>query len=849
MSRIYFNDNWKFKEQFQPEMTELSYDTEGLETVRLPHTCKEVPFHYFDEARYQMISGYRLELRAPVEWQNKSVVMTFEGVAHSAEVYLNGEKAGEHHCGYTAFSIDLTDKLKFGENNILCVRVNSREDQNIPPFGFVIDYMTFGGIYRDVYVDVREKEYLSDVFVKTHLPSGIGEKEGEEARYPAKIVSLVSIHSDQIRGTKKEPLYIRQYLTKKKGEFGKNDIRSLEEQAVSDEILQENEEISLGETLIAGEEIEIEESVDQVLLWELSNPCLYELKTELVRGGEVIDVRFDTFGFRRAEFKPDGFYLNERKVKLRGLNRHQSYPYVGYAMPESMQKYDAEILKRELGVNAVRTSHYPQSQHFVDRCDELGLLVFMEIPGWQHIGDEEWKNQAVQNVRDMIMQYRNHASIILWGVRINESADDDVFYKRTNQAAHELDDTRPTGGVRAHKNSHLLEDVYTYNDFSHDGKTPGCEPKKKVTSDRKKPYLITEYNGHMYPTKMFDTEEHRRAHAIRHATVLDAVAAEPDIAGSFGWCMFDYNTHKDFGSGDRICYHGVCDMFRNPKLAAEVYASEGSEAPVLSLSSSMDIGEHPGCNRGITYIFSNADSVRMYKNDAFIKEYTRADSPFPNLKHGPIVIDDFIGEELHKKESFSKAQADAVKYALNYTALHGYGHYPPKIIGIALKCLLVYHMKPTDAVRLYNQYVGDWGGSSTVYRFEAIKDGRIVGTLVKKPMTEMHMDVTVSHRELLEHHSYDVAEVRICMRDENENQLFFADDPVSVKTEGPIAVIGPKTIPVRGGMTGLYVKSMGLEGEAKLFLHCGGAEPVEIPFVVTIDNCGTHNYVEFHCEK
>ena len=119
-----------------------------------------------------------------------------------------------------------------------------------------------------------------------------------------------------------------------------------------------------------------------------------------------------------------------------------------------------------------------------------------------------------------------------------------------------------------------------------------------------------------------------------------------------------------------------------------------------------------------------------------------------------------------------------------------------------------------------------------MYRFEAIKDGRIVNTLVKKPMTEMHMDVTVSHRELLEHHSYDVAEVRICMRDENENQLFFADDPVSVKTEGPIAVIGPKTIPVRGGMTGIYVKSLGLEGEAKLFLHCGEAEPVEISFTV-----------------
>ena len=90
-----------------------------------------------------------------------------------------------------------------------------------------------------------------------------------------------------------------------------------------------------------------------------------------------------------------------------------------------MQKMDADILKYELGVNAVRTSHYPQSHYFLDRCDEIGLLVFTEIPGWQHIGDAQWKNQAVENVRDMIKQYRNHTSIIIWGVRINESQDDD----------------------------------------------------------------------------------------------------------------------------------------------------------------------------------------------------------------------------------------------------------------------------------------------------------------------------------------------------------------------------------------------------------------------------------------
>ena len=117
---------------------------------------------------------------------------------------------------------------------------------------------------------------------------------------------------------------------------------------------------------------------------------------------------------------------------------------------------------------------------------KIGLLVFTEIPGWQHIGDAAWKDQAVENVRDMVKQYRNHTSIILWGVRINESQDDDAFYRRTNAAAHEFDDSRPTGGVRANRKSSLLEDVYTYNDFVHDGKAKGCEPKKNVTSDNGK---------------------------------------------------------------------------------------------------------------------------------------------------------------------------------------------------------------------------------------------------------------------------------------------------------------------------------------------------------------------------
>ncbi|MBO6089932.1 MAG: glycoside hydrolase family 2 protein, partial [Lachnospiraceae bacterium] len=586
-------------------------------------------------------------------------------------------------------------------------------------------------------------------------------------------------------------------------------------------ILVSGEEKSLGEAEFYPDEGK-EECVktykfDNPALWDTVHPNLYILRSVLKDAtGKIVDENKVRFGFRSAVFKADGFYLNGEKFKIRGLNRHQSYPYVGYAMPKNAQANDAKILKEELGLNAVRTSHYPQSHYFLDACDEIGLLVFTEIPGWQHIGDAAWKDIAVENVREMVLQYRNHTSIILWGVRINESVDDDEFYKRTNEVAHALDPTRQTGGVRCYKKSNLLEDVYTYNDFIHSGGNQGCDKKSSVTTDMNKGYFISEYMGHMFPTKAFDWEEHRLEDAIRHARVLNDVSANDDIAGSFGWCMFDYNTHKDFGSGDRICYHGVTDMFRNPKMAAYVYAEMQDENPVLEISSSMDIGEHPGCNRNETYIFTNADSVKMYKNDNFIKEYVHENRQFKSLYHPPIKVDDYIGDVLEREEKMSPAQAKDVKDILNEVAKFGLYKMTTSAKLKAAKLMLFRHMKMDDEVQLYNKYVGDWGGSATTYRFEAIKDGKVVKEIRKAPMTKVNFEIKADHTELKEDNTYDVACIRIKAVDENGNVLNYYNDPVILSTEGEAAVIGPKAVSLSGGMGGTYVKSLGKAGSAKL---------------------------------
>ena len=350
--KIDINNDWLWSSEFKEEMTMPSYAGEKeMENVRIPHTVKVTPLNYFDAEVYQMVSCYRKSIDVPSDWEGKKVFITFDAVAHEAEVFINGTSVIKHSCGYTAFTADITSYLKFGGKNVIAVKCDSRESLNVPPFGFVIDYMTYGGIYREVRLDVKEKDHIKDVFVF----AGADKK--------------VRIKTDVV---------------------GDGELVALITNAGS------------GEVLFAAPCEKIAEiNVPDAELWTLDNPNLYEL-TMTLRNGEKEDTFTTRFGFRDAVFKTDGFYLNGEKIKLRGLNRHQCWPYVGYAMPKSMQQMDADILKNELGLNAVRTSHYPQSHHFIDRCDELGLLVFTEIPGWQNIGEStrvRWSHSTAITLR------------------------------------------------------------------------------------------------------------------------------------------------------------------------------------------------------------------------------------------------------------------------------------------------------------------------------------------------------------------------------------------------------------------------------------------------------------------
>ena len=760
---IPFNNDWLFTSDY-----DAGFD--NAETVRIPHTVCEIPYNYIDCQDYQMLCGYKKSFFVPEDWQGKRILLRFDGAAHDATVYCNSKLAAHHACGYTAFTADLTEFLKFGQENTVTVRLDTRENLNIPPFGFVIDYLCYGGLYRDVELEVRNSTYIKNVLIEN---TGLRD---------------ISVNID----------------TSGKLKVGK----------LVAEIFDAD-----GKVAASAMGAKFKLTVPDGKLWSPDNPYLYTLKAKIVDGDTVLDEKSYRFGLRTAKFENDGFYLNGKKMKLRGLNRHQSFAYTGYAMPKSMQRLDADILKNELGVNAVRTSHYPQSQHFIDRCDELGLLVFTEIPGWQHIGNDAWKDQAVENTREMVMQYMHHPSIILWGVRINESQDDDVLYKITNAVAHELDRSRQTSGVRYIEKSSLLEDVYAFNDFSHSGNNAGLKAKNSVTSNKRRPYLVSECNGHMFPTKAFDDERHRLSHALRHAKVLDAMYAADDICGIFPWCMFDYNTHKDFGSGDGVCYHGVMDMFRNPKLAAAVYASQSEENPCCVVSSSMDIGEHPAGDIGSVYVFTNADSVRLFKNGLLVKEFYPDSESFPALPHPPVVIDDFIGDLLETQESFDAKTAEQLKECLYAVAKYGTSALPPKYLLKLGKLMLLKGLKFSDGVELYGKYVSNWGGEATEWRFDAVKNGEVVKSVIKKPGQKAHIEVEVSSTELYEGDTYDVAAVRIYARDELGNSAVYYQEPVILSCSDGLEIIGPHVISLKGGCGGTYVKTTGTAGNAELMIN------------------------------
>jgi beta-galactosidase len=423
-------------------------------------------------------------------------------------------------------------------------------------------------------------------------------------------------------------------------------------------------------------------------------------------------------------------------------------------MPARVQRKDADILRKNLHCNIVRTSHYPQSRHFLDRCDEVGLLVLEEIPGWQHIGDEGWKQVAIDNVGRMIRRDWNHPSIILWGVRINESKDDHDFYVRTNALAHALDDSRQTGGIRNFQESEFLEDVFTVNDFGFPLKPPN-HPR----------YLNTEFVGHTFPTKTTDDDERQREHTLRHARIHNQLASNPQYAGGIGWCAFDYNTHANFGSGDRICYHGVTDIFREPKAGAGFYKSqcEPEEEVVLEPAFHWARGdESVGFTKAV--FCSNVEHIKISARAESIgtnpwvplAELDPDREEFEHLKHPPFVLD--------------LTKLERSKLGIGWGDLRAEGYIGGKLV--------------------------------------------ITKTLSGRGVDTNFAVVADDHE--LDADGADTTRVVVRVTDEFGAMRTYANDPITFAVDGPIKLIGDNPFALIGGTGAVWIRSGEIAGTARL---------------------------------
>jgi beta-galactosidase len=617
------NRNWRFHAGKIDAASSPTFDDSAFTRVVLPHSNVRMPWHSFDDKDYEFVSTYRRRFRLPASARGKRVFVDFEGAMTSSTVFINGVYLGEYKGGYTPFSFDLTPHIHFDGENVLCVHLDSTERADIPPFGYEIDYMTFGGIYREVALRIVPQTYIDNIFARPRdvltAPALDVDCFLAGELHDDLTLEVALLDGDKVIATAHQPVAGSSSTPAATG-------ATPAPAYASDETQSDPARHSVSLPQLTG-----------IQLWDLEHHNLYTVRVRLLHADQPLDEETRRIGFREATFTDHGFSLNGKIVKLRGLDRHQTFPFVGAAMPARVQRQDAHILRNGLHCNIVRTSHYPQSRHFLDACDEAGLLVLEEIPGWQHIGDAAWKDIAVDNVGRMIRRDWNHPAIVLWGVRINESRDDHDFYTRTNALAHALDPTRQTGGIRNFAASEFLEDVFTVNDFGIPLRPPN-HPR----------YLNTEFVGHTFPTKTIDEDARQREHTLRHARIHDQLASDPQYAGGIGWCAFDYNTHANFGSGDRICYHGVTDIFREPKCAAGFYKSQcdPSEEIVLEPAFHWARGdESVGFTQAV--ICSNCDHLRLYTRAGSVegnpwKPLAEADpdrDEFPHLQYPPFIVD------------------------------------------------------------------------------------------------------------------------------------------------------------------------------------------------------------------
>jgi beta-galactosidase len=609
-----FNGGWLFGGRFVPGSELPGFDDSGFTQTTLPHTVTPLSWGDWDHASWEGVWIYRKHFTFRPAGRSR-VFADFDGVLAGATVLLNGTSVVTHRGGYLPFSAELTGSLLAGEN-VLAVVVDARW-LPVPPAGHAggaasIDFLQPGGIYRDVALRVVPEVFLADVFARPANVLSTGRSVTVVATVDAATApgGPVEIGAELLDGSRRLASTATQVSLTAPGR-------------------------SVATLTLTG--------LGDVTLWSPETPKLYRIRVTLTAPSGQQHGVLVTTGFRQAVFQADGFYLNGERLEIFGLNRHQLFPYTGMAAAARLQRRDAEILRTELNCNMVRCSHYPQSRHFLDACDELGLMVWEEAPGWAYVGDEAWQDIVAQNVRDMIIRDRNRPCVIVWGTRLNETANHPGLYTRTRQIAHDLDGTRPTSGAMTkHSARGWSEDVFAYDDYRHTRGPATLKPPLPGV-----PYLVTEAVGAITGAPAYrwiDPGPVLARQARLHAEVHHAARASPRYAGLLGWCGIDY---ASYNGGARIWRGlktpGVLDTFRIPKPAAAIYRAQLDPRvrPVILPVFFWDFGPGsppygPGPN---AMIATNCDQLEIFAGPGHIATGIPDRTRFGGLAYPPVFAD------------------------------------------------------------------------------------------------------------------------------------------------------------------------------------------------------------------
>ena len=620
-----FGNGWQFSRKAASDTTFTEW-----ETINLPHTMRLEPLVVNDQ--FQGLGHYTKTFSVS-DTANRKFFFYFEGVMQVATLFINNEKVLTHSGGYLPFTVDATPQLRPDTVNQIDVWVDNTDNAQVPPGKALadLDFNYYGGIYRNVYLITTGKIFITDAVAADEVAGG-----------------GVLVHFDEVSAEQAQGML----RVQAKNESGSTEkVRLLANLISSDgqifyfrsdeALVQPDSTVTLQQELV----------VDDPQLWSPQQPQLYRLLVELMAGERLLDSTSLNIGIRKIELNENGFFVNGEKQFLRGTNRHQEYPFVGYALSDEAQWRDAVKIK-SAGFDFVRLSHYPHAEAFMDACDALGLLVMDCIPGWQFFGDSVFIQNSYQDCRDMIRRDRNHACVAFWELSLNESPMTNEYMQTVNEI---LDQELPFGDSY----SAGWTDYPAYDLFIPARQHAQPPDYWNFYKNGNRNVFVAEYGDWEYYAqnagfnqKAFDglKADERNSRQLRGSgeqrllqqalNFSQAAASNRRGIGTIGhanWLMFDYNR----GYADDLEASGIADIFRLPKFSWYFYGGQRPHQEQVPASVAFGpmvfIASYNNqlSSREVT-VFSNCDEVELLAEEHVLARQTATkDSVFATLAFPP----------------------------------------------------------------------------------------------------------------------------------------------------------------------------------------------------------------------